>query len=537
MRLLPTLSRKTGFWVFLLLPLLLFRGYTQDAAGTVLEELIINAEDVVIEEAQDRKGFQLYIRKKPALSSVILTESTQDSGSRYISYSYRLLEWNEINGDETRIIPSFSGSPSDPAPQESEGLYLMDSTPESHPLLGEAFHIYIPPEVGYGYPETRYGRVAMRDGQSINIRAFALPYIDYAGPFKDNPFILSISRSISGGADQDVALIPLLNTESDPESDPSASGAQELPSSPDENVPPDSADAGQGVVVSPEPASGPLPESAPKEEVPAATLDAWGGAAVFLPNAEGRGLDLRNSYAPVGALTLTGWFTGTWGGRVGFDRDPLLMNRIFARFIWDRGFIGFEAGPYFGFLNSGTGQVSPGLSLVLHLRLLRWNIFSSFQYDTALGKEPVASGDYIQSLSEIKAGITLPFGGFTLSMTDRSFTMRKEMDLEIIDHWIRYKLTVEITRPLKPWGIRVDMGYQQLQRTYHIAALAQESYPYYDVYGGLGASCEIGAITLFLGFEAPLYPFVYPEIQSLETPQAPFCGQISLGIKWTLPSF
>jgi hypothetical protein len=79
------------------------------------------------------------------------------------------------------------------------------------------------------------------------------------------------------------------------------------------------------------------------------------------------------------------------------------------------------------------------------------------------------------------------------------------------------------------------VGYQRLHWTYHIFPQSVD-YEYYDIYAGLEASYRIGALTLFLGLEAPLYPFTYPHIQSLADPQSPFFGQIKLGFTWTLPS-
>ncbi|MDR3248558.1 MAG: VWA domain-containing protein, partial [Treponema sp.] len=69
---------------------------------------------------------------------------------------------------------------------------IIDSTPERHPELGEAFHLYIPYLIYYGYEDTRHGEVYVVDGTYFNLRAFALPYGDYRGPFRDNPYELRV---------------------------------------------------------------------------------------------------------------------------------------------------------------------------------------------------------------------------------------------------------------------------------------------------------------------------------------------------------
>jgi Mg-chelatase subunit ChlD len=82
----------------------------------------------------------------------------------------------------------------EPIPGESGIWSLIDSTPENHPELGLAFHIYIPYLLYYGYPDTRHGEVYVVDGTFLNIRAFSLPYGDYQGSFRDNPFVLSVNQ-------------------------------------------------------------------------------------------------------------------------------------------------------------------------------------------------------------------------------------------------------------------------------------------------------------------------------------------------------
>ncbi|GHU64092.1 hypothetical protein FACS189447_00150 [Spirochaetia bacterium] len=150
------------------------------------QDLSFQSGDLIIEQ-KTASGFHLYIRKKPGISSVLLTESTRDPALRSDNYAYRIAEWNEVNGDEIRLI---NGAP---LSQESTH-FLIDSTPEAHPELGEAFHIFIPWLIYYGYENTRHGELYVANGTYLNIRAFSFPYGDYRGSFKDNPFILNVTQ-------------------------------------------------------------------------------------------------------------------------------------------------------------------------------------------------------------------------------------------------------------------------------------------------------------------------------------------------------
>jgi hypothetical protein len=171
--------------------LLIFLVFQVDA-----QDLSIGPGDLRFEQRIDG-GIHLFIRKKPGISSVLLTESTRDPGLRADNYAYRAPEWNAVNGDEIRLLDGI------PIPRENRVYSLIDSTPEPHPELGQAFHIYIPYILNYGYENTRHGEVYVVDGAYLNIRAFSLPYGDYRGGFLDNPFVLRVTqRPLEGPPDE-----------------------------------------------------------------------------------------------------------------------------------------------------------------------------------------------------------------------------------------------------------------------------------------------------------------------------------------------
>jgi hypothetical protein len=152
------------------------------------QDLAIGPEDLRLEQ-QSGEGIHLYIRKKAGIASVLLTESTQDPSRQADNYAYRARDWNAVNGDEIRII---NGAP---IPREDRFYSIIDSTPENHPQLGPAFHLYLPYTMIYGSADTRSGEVRISDGVYMNIRSFALPYGDYRGSFRDNPYRLQAAQA------------------------------------------------------------------------------------------------------------------------------------------------------------------------------------------------------------------------------------------------------------------------------------------------------------------------------------------------------
>ena len=164
------------------------------ALAFAADDILIRLEDVRISYEdgagfEDAKGYHLYVRKKPLVESILLTESTKDPDGKAANYAYRALEYNSVNGDEKRMLDGqFLDSPGARYP-------LIDSTPEEDPVFGEAFHIYIPSEMAYGYAWSRNGTVRIGRGTFINIRSFEKKYADYDGAFADNPFMFDFVKA------------------------------------------------------------------------------------------------------------------------------------------------------------------------------------------------------------------------------------------------------------------------------------------------------------------------------------------------------
>ena len=158
-------------------------------------DLALAPGDVRIDQSDDG-GYLLFVRKKPDIQSVILTESTADPARKLDSYTLRSKEANAINGGEKRRLNGKF--------IESPGMYfLISSTVVADAEFGQAFRIFIPYLVVFGYPTARYGEISMQDGAYFNIRSFALPYADYGGAYRDNPYSLRLiqkaNQTGSGG--------------------------------------------------------------------------------------------------------------------------------------------------------------------------------------------------------------------------------------------------------------------------------------------------------------------------------------------------
>ncbi|WP_178843197.1 vWA domain-containing protein [uncultured Treponema sp.] len=189
--------KKISFYFFAafygLLGISALSAQPQASSNSSDNPLLIKAGDLRLVYESEKSfegttGYHLYIRKKPGIESVMLTETTKDPSGTQDNYAYRALEYNPINGDEIRYL---NGKP---LQSEYSKYSLIDSTAEKDEEFGEAFHIYIPSEIEYGYEWTRHGKVKINRGTFINIRSFSKKYGDYSGTFSDNPFMFDLGK-------------------------------------------------------------------------------------------------------------------------------------------------------------------------------------------------------------------------------------------------------------------------------------------------------------------------------------------------------
>ncbi len=154
--------------------------------GCSSDDLAVTLKDIRIDQ-NIKGGYDLYIRKKKCINSVLLTESTADPKKKNPAYALRNPSYDPVNGDEKRILNGkFLET------KRKHLYFLVDSTPEKDKHFGEAFHIFIPYIVVYGYSWSRSGEIQVLDGTFLNIRTFSKPYADYTGLFRDNPFVLRV---------------------------------------------------------------------------------------------------------------------------------------------------------------------------------------------------------------------------------------------------------------------------------------------------------------------------------------------------------
>ncbi|MFW5799579.1 MAG: hypothetical protein ACOCV8_02090 [Spirochaetota bacterium] len=155
--------------------------------------LSLSRKDVIF--TKGHKYIDLYVKKREQINSILIIYVVEEElrGEKVnVDYGLRALEYNEINGDEIRVLKGVELG-------KEQGLYfLVDSTPEPHNQLGQAFRIRIPTYVQYGYTKENFGLVRIDENTQIKVRTFEKPYADYSGKYYDNFFIISTTMPDDG---------------------------------------------------------------------------------------------------------------------------------------------------------------------------------------------------------------------------------------------------------------------------------------------------------------------------------------------------
>jgi len=154
------------------------------------DNLLLTSDETYLVYDETLEGFILGIKVLPGRGSVLITESSADPDGKIDVYAYRTEGENPINENEKRILEGTFLVNNGPS------RFLVDSTPEPDPLLGEAFRIFIPHQLVFGYPWSRNGRISVGRGTWLNIRCFEKPYADYNGDWQDNAFVLDTNQPL-----------------------------------------------------------------------------------------------------------------------------------------------------------------------------------------------------------------------------------------------------------------------------------------------------------------------------------------------------
>ncbi|MDR1419399.1 MAG: hypothetical protein LBI86_03410 [Treponema sp.] len=239
---------------------------------------------------------------------------------------------------------------------------------------------------------------------------------------------------------------------------------------------------------------------------------------------------------PLALVSVSGAFNDTISYEAAWERDPVLRNRVTAGLALDFSFVRIEAGVLLSPFNTAEKVLSPGAAGGL---TLEWPgvVFATVRGSSTLGSSLSLCGDHIQETGEIVLGFWVPNVVCSLSFASSAFSRRFNELLITRDERTRYQFSADVHAKNVPYTVLVNMGYQNLKRSYAPAGPAlgvTETDELTSVYLGLEGTWRVNAnLRMLAGVEMPVYswgkaPMLAPNLNTV-------LFTVRAGVIWTLP--
>lgn len=154
----------------------------------------------------------------------------------------------------------------------------------------------------------------------------------------------------------------------------------------------------------------------------------------------------------------------TLGIDIGFYFDPVLNNVSYTLLTYTLQFFTIGVGPYFGFFNSTTSILKPGISTSVRLDF-PGILFFQFRADSSIAARLVQEGDYLQERSDVTAGFYVYNSIASINVLTKSYTYRAATE-EIIDSFVEYSFKTDIYQKNVPFRILLSFGYQKRAKSF-----------------------------------------------------------------------
>jgi hypothetical protein len=211
-----------------------------------------------------------------------------------------------------------------------------------------------------------------------------------------------------------------------------------------------------------------------------------------------------------------------------FEHDPILLNRFVTRFSFQHRYISFNAGPFFGVINSPTQPINPGITLALNITV-PGIFFGALMADTTIGDGMLSDGDYQQRSFLGRAGFWIPSYLLVSFTADRrTFIERKEYT-NLFNEWSRFYMATEIFNKNFFLAAPVKFGSEDLKWSLDNT---EGNYALNALYAGLELSLQVKPfLKILIGAETPVYFWISRNFIP-DRPSA-FLLSTHLGFVWT----
>lgn len=214
---------------------------------------------------------------------------------------------------------------------------------------------------------------------------------------------------------------------------------------------------------------------------------------------------------------------------LGYETDPVLRHIVRSVVAYEQGYVRIAAGPILGAFNSAATPIKAGISAGIRLDL-PGALFLSARAESSMGAGLIAAGDYAQELSQLEAGWYIYNAICSVSLLTRKFYYTESPGSILADASNRYAFSVDMFRKGTPYKIKLDLGYQDLSRTYPAGTKETLGVVF------LGAQVTAGiadGLSLLATLESGVYAFGLDELAGKGPNPSSFLFRAGLGLRYT----
>jgi hypothetical protein len=238
-------------------------------------------------------------------------------------------------------------------------------------------------------------------------------------------------------------------------------------------------------------------------------------------------------YLPLIQVRLSGEYRSLFFN-TGFERDPLLRNKIFGNVRAEFDYFTIEGGPFIGLFNSTKLPLNPGVSAALELAIPRIT-FIRAGVSSTFGTAMRIPGNYSQFSGSLSAGFWVPHVICSMNMIAKNYTSREDANLLTEDASVKYFFRADVFAKNVPYTVQIDMGFQNLSRFYNngiVNDTLRDEYKLFFI--GLEGTYTINpSMKLFLAGEMPVYSWGRRPMK--DPPRGTFLFEGRAGIAFSLP--
>ena len=241
---------------------------------------------------------------------------------------------------------------------------------------------------------------------------------------------------------------------------------------------------------------------------------------------------------PLILARLSGEYRG-FNYYAGFSRDPLIKNRIAANLRVDFEYFFLETGPFVSLFGTKKLPIVPGITSRLGF-MLPGIIFIDAEGASTLALPMYKKGNYYQNNGTISAGFWVPHVICSMNMDVKNFAVREQEELLIENALNRYFFRADVFTKNVPYTIQVDLGYQNLKRSYITQKISgasivnnTETDEFKSIFVSFEVSYEATSnLKILLGGEIPVYSWGNRPMK--DPPKETVLFEARAGVVWTL---